>query len=85
MSSHSIKTKARHPDPATYQREQHQVAHILFELINHPDTGFTFALIAGEAVNAKDRKPLFTGHVSDKMPDELLQLAMRIFELQKKV
>ena len=85
MSSHSVKAKARHPDPATYQREQHQVNHILFELINHPDTGFTFALIAGEAVNAKDRKPLFTGYVTDEMPGQLHQLARRISELQKRV
>jgi len=84
MSSHSVKARARHPDPVTFAREQHQVNHILFELINHPQAGFTFALIAGEAVNAKDRKPLFTGHVSDDMPEQLHQLASRIEELQKK-
>ena len=38
----------------------------------------TFALIAGEAVSAKDRRPLFSGHITDDMWKQLVNLANRV-------
>ena len=85
MSAHSVKTKRRHPDTTTYKREQFQVAHITIEVADHPKNGCTFALIAGEAIAAKDRRPLFTGHVEKGMGSQLRRLAARIDELETKV
>jgi len=52
-----------------------EVAHITFQ-INTKEK--TFSLIPGEAVNSKDRKPLFSGIVTEEMPDQLEQLAVRL-------
>ena len=67
MSTHSVKSKSRHPGAP---REQFQVDHITFEL---SDT--TYALVAGEAVFAKDRKPLLTGLITKGIAVQLRQLA----------
>jgi len=56
-------------------KRAHQVAHISFEI---DDNELTFSLVPGEAVHAKDRKPLFSGIITDDMPDELEQLALRL-------
>ena len=56
MSGHSVKAKSRHPNAP---REHYQVDHLTFEM-----TDTTYALIAGEAVLKKDRKPLFTGTIT---------------------
>lgn len=81
MSAHSVKTRNRHPNPTTYTREAFEVAHITFEVANHPENGVTFALIAGEAETAKDRRPLFTGFVTPDMAAQLRALADRIDEV----
>tara|TARA_Y100000015_G_C2349910_1_gene70083 strand:+ start:187 stop:402 length:216 start_codon:yes stop_codon:yes gene_type:complete len=52
-----------------------EVAHITFQ-INTKEK--TFSLIPGEAVHSKDRKPLFSGVVTEEMPDQLEQLAVRL-------
>ncbi|WP_417257372.1 hypothetical protein [Celeribacter sp.] len=84
MSTHSVKAKARHPDPSDFDRELFEVAHITFEVVDHPEYGQTFALIAGHALHAKDRRPLFSGHVEQGMGTQLRRLAHRIDELEAK-
>jgi len=82
MSAHSVKSKRRHPDPDTSRRELFQVSHVTFEVVDHPRHGATFALIAGEACHAKDRRPLFSGHIGAGMADQLRDLARRIEEIE---
>ena len=76
MSTHSVKAKRRHPDT---EREHYEVAHITFELSKKDHT---FALIAGKALTARDRKPLFSGVITDHMADDLEVLAWRIRQLK---
>lgn len=76
MSVHSLKCKRRHPDAP---RDRHTVGHITFEL--SAENG-TFALIAGDALSARDRRPLFTGCVSRGMGSELRRLAHRFDEIE---
>ena len=83
MGAHSHKSKQRHPAPTTFKREQYEVGHITFEVIDHPDHGKTFALIAGEALSAKDRRPLFTGYVQEGMGKQMARLALRLMDLEK--
>tara|TARA_R100001510_G_scaffold54088_1_gene56350 strand:- start:226 stop:441 length:216 start_codon:yes stop_codon:yes gene_type:complete len=52
-----------------------EVAHITFQ-INTKEK--TFSLIPGEALHSRDRKPLFSGVVTNEMPDQLEQLALRL-------
>ena len=47
------------------------------EICDHPADGRTFALIAGQALEAKDRRPLFTGYVKKGMATQLRKLAHR--------
>jgi len=82
MSAHSVKSKARHPDTTTFPREAFEAGHVTFELCDHPDNGVTFALIAGEALSARDRRPLFAGHVPRGMATQLRKLAHRLDELE---
>jgi hypothetical protein len=72
MSTHSLKAKRRHPDT---QRERITVGHITFELSPRDKT---FALVAGDAVQAKDRKPLFSGLIEPEMEKELRKVAFRM-------
>ena len=72
MSTHSVKAKRRHPDT---EREHYEVAHMTFELSKKDHT---FALIAGEALTARDRKPLFSGIITEHMAEELEVVAWRI-------
>ena len=76
MSTHTVKAKRRHPDT---DREHYEVAHMTFELSKKDHT---FALIAGEALTAKDRKPLFSGVITDHMADDLEVVAWRIRQLK---
>lgn len=69
MSTHSLRTKRRHPDA---DRESFTVGHITVEVSR---THGTFALIAGDALLAKDRKPLFTGVVGPGMGTALRRVA----------
>ena len=72
MSTHSVKAKRRHPDT---EREHYEVAHMTFELSKKDHT---FALIAGEALTARDRRPLFSGIITEHMAEELEVVAWRI-------
>tara|TARA_B100000902_G_scaffold205413_1_gene195853 strand:+ start:152 stop:409 length:258 start_codon:yes stop_codon:yes gene_type:complete len=72
MSTHTLKAKRRHPDT---QRERITVGHITFELSSRDKT---FALIAGDAVQAKDRRPLFSGLIEPEMEKELRRVAFRM-------
>jgi len=72
MSTHSVKAKRRHPDA---DREHYEVAHMTFELSKKDHT---FALIAGEALTARDRRPLFSGIITEHMAEELEVVAWRI-------
>ena len=47
-------------------RQHFKVDHLTFEL-----TETTYSVIAGEAVHAKDRKPLFTGTITKGTATEL--------------
>ena len=76
MSTHTVKAKRRHPDT---EREHYEVAHVTFELSKKDHT---FALIAGEALTARDRKPLFSGVITDHMADDLEVVAWRIRQLK---
>ena len=69
MSTHSLKANRRHPDA---DRQRIQVGHITFE---YSRKNKTFCLKACEAVNAKDRRPLFTGFIEKGMAEELMRLA----------
>ncbi|ABF64367.1 hypothetical protein TM1040_1634 [Ruegeria sp. TM1040] len=82
MSAHSSRSRSRHPDPKTFDREKFRVGHILFELCDHPENGKTFALIAGEATEAKFMRPMFTGFVQRGMGTQLRRLAHRFDELE---
>lgn len=78
MSTHSLKAKRRHPDAP---REHFEVAHVTFELSDRgPES--TFSLVAGLAVHAKDRRPLFTGFIEPGMATQLRKLAHRIDEIE---
>lgn len=72
MSTHSLKAKRRHPDT---KRERITVGHITFELSARDKT---FALVPGDAVQAKDRRPLFTGFIEPQMEKELRRVAFRM-------
>jgi hypothetical protein len=77
MSSHSVKAKSRHPNAP---REHYQVDHLTFEM-----TDTTYALIAGEAVFKKDRKPLFTGTITKGTATQLRRLAHQFDEREDKL
>ena len=76
MSTHSVKAKRRHPET---EREHYEVAHMTFELSKKDHT---FALIPGEALTAKDRRPLFSGVITKHMAEELEVVAWRIRQFQ---
>lgn len=69
MSVHSMKSKRRYPDAP---RERYEVGHITIE-VSHQEG--TFALIAGQAVHAKDRRALFSGNVERGMGTALRRVA----------
>jgi len=77
MSKHSLKSKRRHP---AAPRERIEVGHITFELC---PTNATFALIAGNAVQSKDRRPLFSGMIEPEMEKELRRVAFRFKSILK--
>ncbi len=84
MASHG-RTKGRHPNPTRFLREQWPVGHITFEVCDNPKAGCTFALIPGEAPDAKLRKALFTGIIQKGMGTQLRRLAHRFDELEAKI
>jgi len=82
VSKHSLKSKRRHPDAI---RERFEVGLISLEYGDHREDGRTFALIAGQALEAKDRRPLFTGYVKKGMATQLRKLAHRFDEMEKRL
>ncbi|MDE4272973.1 hypothetical protein PXK58_00815 [Phaeobacter gallaeciensis] len=75
MSAHSGLTRARHPNPKTYEREAFQVSRLLFEVCDHPEHGKTFALFDGGAPARDMRRPLFSGFVGRGMSAQIRALA----------
>ena len=61
-------------------RQQFKVDHLTFEL-----TDTTYAVIAGEAVYAKDRKPIFTATINKGTATELRRLAHQFDEREDKL
>lgn len=76
MSVHSLKAKRRHPDAP---RERFQVGHLTFEI---SVSNGTFALIAGDALTANDRKPLFSGFIEPGMATQLRKVAHRFDDVE---
>lgn len=76
MSIHGTRSKSRHPDAP---RDLLQVGHICFEFSEEHGS---FALIAGQAVDAKNRRPLFTGFVSKGMARQLREIAHRFDQIE---
>lgn len=70
-----------HPDRIE-GKEKFQVSHITFVVGSERRYGNTFSLIAGEAVNNRDKRPLFSGHITKGMAAQLRQLADYIEELE---
>jgi len=62
------------------KRDQFTVDHMTFEL-----TETTYAVIAGEAVHAKDRRPLFTSTITKGIATELRRLAHHFDEREDKL
>jgi hypothetical protein len=83
MSAHGPFSRSRAPNPKTYEREAFQVAHVRFEVCDHPEHGKTFALFAGDPLDPKFQRPLFTGFVHRGMGTQLRRLAHRIDELEE--
>ncbi len=71
MSKHSLKSKRRHPDAP---RERITVGHITFEMCPQHAT---FALIAGDAVQSNDRRPLFSGVIEPEVEKQFSRVAFR--------
>ena len=83
MSDLEAFTLAQEENEVTRQaiiREQFKVDHITFEL-----TQKTYSIIAGEAVHAKDRKPLFTGTITKGTATQLRRLAHEFDEREDKL
>lgn len=60
------------------------VAHVTFRIKENMRDGNTFALVAGDAAQAKDRKPFFTGFIDKDMAQQLRDLAKKIDQLAAK-
>jgi hypothetical protein len=82
VSSHSLSSKRRYPDPKRFERKLFKVGHMTFETISHPTDGQTFALIPHMAHEAKNKRPLFSGHINKGMANELRLLALEIAEME---
>lgn len=80
MTSHSRKALRRHPSPTTFERERFEVGHILFEVIDHPKHGPTFAI---RPTMKPDAPPLFSGVVERGMGAAMRRLAHRFDEVEK--
>lgn len=62
------------------EKQKLQVAHVTFEL---DQSACTFSLIAGEAVHAKDRRALFSGHITPEMGLQLRTLAEAVEDIRQ--
>ena len=72
--SHAYRRNVRNLD----QMKRFEVAHVTVEV---DEAEQTFALIPGEAINAKDRKPLFSGVITEDMGMQLRNLTNEIEEI----
>lgn len=72
--SHAYRRNVRNLD----QMKRFEVAHVTVEV---DEAEQTFALIPGEALNAKDRKPLFSGIITEDMGMQLRILTNEIEEI----
>ena len=84
MSTHGGRSKGRHPNPTTFEREKFAVAHVWFEVCDHPENGATFGLFAGDPIT-HGKRALFSGHIEKGMGTQLRKLAHRIDELEAKL
>ena len=72
--SHAYRRDVRNLD----HMKRFEVSHVTVE-VNEAEQ--TFALIPGEAINVKDRKPLFSGIITDDMGVQLRILTNEIEEI----
>lgn len=81
MSAHNAKSRAQ--VQTKIKRQSFAVAHVEFELVDHPDDGVTFGLrpVFGPA----DRRCLFSGHIERGMGTQLRRLAHAIDVLEAKL
>lgn len=85
MSIHGTRSKSRHPHTTKAKRERFDVAHVAFEVCDHPENGQTFALYPGLDELAPKKPPLFSGHIEKGMGTQLRRLAHRVDELESKL
>lgn len=84
MSAHGTRATGRHPD-RTRNRQHFDIAHVRFEVEDHPEYGCTFALRPVLDIHHPKVPPvLFSGHILPGMATELRRLAHRIDELEAK-
>ena len=83
MSGHKQGVKTRYPDAVTQGRQYFDVAHVQFELIDHPQNGVTFGLRT--KFGPDNRGCLFSGHIERGMGTELRRLAHAIDALEGKI
>jgi hypothetical protein len=74
--------KDGHQTPLKVTR--HAVAHVTFEVRENAHGGNTFALVAGDAAQAKDRRPFFTGFIEPGMAAQLRDLARKLDQMAAK-
>ena len=83
MSAHSSRARGRHPQTHTVVRESYELAHVLIELIDHPENGVTFGLRT--KFGPENRPCLRSGHIEKGMATNLRRLAHRLDELERKI
>lgn len=64
-------------------RESYELAHVLIEVIDHPENGITFGLRA--KYGPENRPCLCSGHIEKGMATNLRRLAHRLDELEAKL
>lgn len=81
MSAHGGRARAQNAQKIP--RQSFDVAHVQFELIDHPDNGVTFGL---RAKYGPDNRPcLFSGHIEAGMGTELRRLAHAVDVLEAQI
>lgn len=83
MSGHKQGVKTRHPDLIATPRQYFDVAHVQFEVINHPVNGVTFGLRT--KFGPDNRGCLFSGHIERGMAAELRALADVLEPLEARI
>mgnify|MGYP000878058920 CR=1 FL=1 len=83
MSGHKQGVKTRHPDLVGTARQYFDVAHVQFELIDHPQNGVTFGLRT--KFGPDNRGCLFSGHIERGMAAGLRALADVLEPLEARI